>query len=110
MMGGDNMLRNIKNRMEFQNDRNLYVAVPFPEIISTDSWSNLEDVPKREKSTKLYFETLIGKELFLSFVRKEGEMYAKLYIVQNTQVHILYVRSSTLNPTDQYRGNLVQVK
>ena len=108
LMGGYNMFKRLKNRMEFQADKNLYVAKPL--VTFSDSWAKLKDVPNEQKATKLFFDALTGKKLFLSFIRKNGTGYAKLYIVDSNQIDILYVKSETVNPVQRYHGKRTQVK
>lgn len=94
------MGKNAKYRKEFLNETNLYIAESLTQ--ATDSWLKFEDVPDKQKSRPLFFESLEGKKLYITFVRKNHASYAKLYIVDTKNVSILYIRSDAVNPVQPY--------
>lgn len=94
-------MSNAKNWKKFLSETELYVAEPLTK--ATNSWLTFEDVPDKQKSRILFFEALKVKKLYIVFMRKENKNYAKLYIVDNKKISILYIRSDAVNPVQPYR-------
>ena len=88
---------NIRNKMQFREEKDLYVVVPI--VLYSASWRELSDVLDINKSKILHFEELKGKELYAKITRVGGELFWKTYIVDHDYVNILYFPTFALNPT-----------
>ncbi|MBQ2836183.1 MAG: hypothetical protein IJE68_05055 [Clostridia bacterium] len=85
-----------KNWLEFQNETGLYEVEPLGRVIA--SWIKLSDVSDSQKARTLDFSELKGKKLYARFVRVNNKSYWKMYIVDYTNVSIVYVETSALDP------------
>ena len=90
---------NIRNKRQFQNEKDLYVVEPIVQYCA--SWSSISDVQDKSKVVILSFEELKGKELYAKFTRIEGNSCWKTYIVDHEYVNIVYVPTFALNPIGQ---------
>ena len=95
-------MRNSKNQIEFNQDKKLFITEP--TVKATYSWRKLADVPDKEKAIILFFEALAGKRLYFSVIEKDKDAYAKLYIVDNKDIHILFVECFALEPVERYHN------
>ena len=92
---------NIRNKSQFQNEKDLYVVVPI--VIYSASWRNISDVSNMKKSIILHFQEIEGKELYAKYIRVGDETFWKTYIVDHEYVNIVYLPTFALNPIGKKR-------
>ena len=94
-------LKNLRNQMEFKKETNLYLVEPLAE--ATASWQKFSDVLNGKNAIPLQFQVLKGKRLYAKYVREGETSCWKMYIVDNSNISILYVESRSLNPIGKYQ-------
>ena len=92
---------NGKNYIKFRKAKNLYVVEPIVQFSA--SWLEMSDVPDMKKARTLHFKELKGKKLYAKFVRIGEKSFWETYIVDHTNVSIIYLPTFSLNPVTMYK-------
>ena len=95
-------LRNTLNKIEFQMDREKYVAYPLRR--NTLAWRRIEDIPKEQKATSVDLEEKNAEYIIAQDICKDGKLYYKLYKIQKNNIWIGYVDGKCVCRTGPYNG------
>ena len=93
-----------RNLQEYLNEQRLYTFEP--NATGTICWGSLEDVNDKTKAKAIIFEMFAKTECYMTPVQKDGQEYAKIYIVgTDKNISILYIEKHAV-----YQGSRVYRK
>ena len=97
----DSKVRNLMNKIEFEMDREKYVAYALRR--NTLAWKRIEDIPKENKATSINLEDENSRYIVAQDIFKADEEYCKLYVIKENEIQIMYIKKETVCKLEPFK-------
>ena len=97
----DSKVRNLMNKIEFEMDREKYVAYALRR--NTLAWKRIEDIPKEHKATSINLEDENSRYIVTQDIFKADEEYCKLYVIKENEIQIMYIKKETVCKLEPFK-------